>query len=77
MLEMVLFDDAGHLSASSIPDYPIAYDAAKALRIAASAVGSNESALQWAGQGAPFAREMPAAELVETLMREFHEIIGG
>ena len=77
MLEMVLIDDAGHLSASVVPDYPIAYDAEKALHIAARVAGGNEFAVQWAGQGALFAGEMPAAQLVEALMREFHEAIGG
>jgi nitronate monooxygenase len=72
-----LFIDAGHPSASAVPDYPIAYDAAKALHFAASAAGNNDFAVQWAGQGAPLAREMPAAELVETLMCEFREATRG
>jgi nitronate monooxygenase len=52
------------------PDYPIAYDAGKALHAAASARGEHGFGAQWAGQGAPLARALPARELVETLARE-------
>lgn len=52
------------------PDYPIAYDAGKALHAAAKAAGEHGFGAQWAGQGAPLARAMPAAELVETLIKE-------
>jgi nitronate monooxygenase len=52
------------------PDYPIAYDAGKALHAAARARGEHGFGAQWAGQGAPLARVMPAAELVRTLQRE-------
>ena len=52
------------------PDYPIAYHAGKALHAAASARGEHGYGAQWAGQGAPLARAMPAAELVATLARE-------
>ncbi|MCX7289933.1 nitronate monooxygenase [Janthinobacterium sp.] len=51
-------------------DYPVAYDAAKQLNAAASLRGDCEFAAQWAGQGAPLAREMGGAELVATLARE-------
>jgi len=53
------------------PDYPIAYDAGKALHIAAKALGEHGFGAQWAGQGAPLARTMPAADLVRTLLEEF------
>jgi nitronate monooxygenase len=52
------------------PDYPIAYDAGKALHAAAKAQGEHGFGAQWAGQGAPMARAMPAAALVETLREE-------
>ena len=55
---------------AALPDYPIAYDAAKALHAAASAQGCHDFAAHWAGQGAPLARELPAAELVEVLVEE-------
>ncbi|WP_100640905.1 NAD(P)H-dependent flavin oxidoreductase [Marinobacter salexigens] len=58
-------------------DYPVAYDAAKRLNAAASKLGNHEFAAQWAGQGAPMARELPAAELVELIMEEYRGSIKG
>ncbi len=52
-------------------DYPLAYDAAKQLHRLASLRGSQEFAAHWAGQGAPLARSMPAADLVATLVAEW------
>ncbi len=52
------------------PDYPLTYDAGKALNAAAKAVGDGGFGAQWAGQGAPLARALPAAELVACLVRE-------
>jgi nitronate monooxygenase len=52
------------------PDYPIAYDAGKALHAAAKAKGEHGFGAHWAGQGAPLARGMPAAELVQALRAE-------
>lgn len=52
------------------PDYPIAYDAGKALAAAASAAGEPGYGAQWAGQGVALARAMPAADLVATLAAE-------
>ncbi|MGC1303284.1 MAG: nitronate monooxygenase [Caulobacteraceae bacterium] len=52
------------------PDYPIAYDAGKALNAAAKAKSDGGFGAQWAGQGAPLARALPAAELVATLKDE-------
>lgn len=60
------------LKGVAVPDYPIAYDAAKALATAAKAKGNGSFGAQWAGQGAPLARAMPAAELVNTLAQELH-----
>lgn len=57
-----------------VPDYPIAYDAGKALHAAAKAAGESGFAAQWAGQGAPLSRHMKAAELVELLWREAREV---
>lgn len=62
-----LGDDA---RAPAIPSYPIAYDAGKALHAAAKAKGEFGYGAQWAGQGAPLARSMPAADLFATLERE-------
>ncbi|MDO7836192.1 nitronate monooxygenase [Sphingobium sp. HBC34] len=52
------------------PDYPIAYDAGKALNQAARAAGEYGYGAQWAGQGAPLARCLPAADLIATLVAE-------
>jgi nitronate monooxygenase len=58
------------IAASDIPDYPIAYDAGKALHSAAKAKGEFGYGAQWAGQGAPLAVALPAGELVARLRRE-------
>lgn len=54
----------------AVAAYPRAYEAGRALAAAAKAAGNADFAVQWAGQGAPLARTMPAAELVRTLMAE-------
>ncbi|HVZ86145.1 MAG TPA: nitronate monooxygenase [Polyangia bacterium] len=53
-----------------VPDYPIAYDAGKRLNAAARAAGEPGYGAQWAGQGAPLARALPAAALVAALRAE-------
>jgi nitronate monooxygenase len=58
------------LRADEIPDYPLAYDAGKALNAAARAAGDTGYGAQWAGQGAPLVRSMPAAALVGELRLE-------
>ena len=58
------------LKGVAIPDYPIAYDAGKALAAAGRASGNGGYGAQWAGQGAPLARAMPAADLVRALAAE-------
>ncbi|HET8882848.1 MAG TPA: nitronate monooxygenase [Solimonas sp.] len=62
--------EAGAPGHPPVPDYPIAYDAGKALNAAARAGGSAQFAAHWAGQGVALLREMPAAELVATLAAE-------
>jgi nitronate monooxygenase len=52
------------------PDFPIAYDAGKALNAAAKAAGDTGYGAQWAGQGAPLTRSMPAGDLVRVLAEE-------
>jgi nitronate monooxygenase len=59
----------------AFPDYPIAYDAGKALRAAAKAKGEFGYGAQWAGQGAPLARAEPAAELVARLRIEMAQAL--
>ncbi len=58
------------------PDYPLAYDAGKALHAAASAKGEFGYGAHWAGQGAPLARSMPANQLIEILASEMRTISG-
>jgi len=53
-----------------VPAYPIAYDAGKSLHAAGKAAGEFGFGAQWAGQGAPLSRPMPAAELVALLADE-------
>lgn len=55
---------------ADIPDYPCAYDLAKAVNTAAKAKGATAYGAQWAGAQASRARGLPAAELVETLAKE-------
>jgi nitronate monooxygenase len=62
------------ISPRQIPAYPIAYDAGKALNGAAKTAREAGYGAQWAGQGAPLARQLPAAELVATLAREIGQI---
>ncbi|AJC23511.1 NAD(P)H-dependent flavin oxidoreductase [Pandoraea pulmonicola] len=57
----------------ALPAYPVTYDAGKAIHAAAKAQGNSDYAAQWAGQAAPLARAMPAAELVGVLRTELHE----
>lgn len=59
-----------------LPAYPVTYDAGKALNAAAKAKGNSDYAAQWAGQAAPLARAMPAAELVSVLRSELNETFG-
>ena len=53
-----------------VPDYPIAYDLGKALHAAGKRANESGFGAQWAGQGAPLARTLPAAELVKELVAE-------
>lgn len=57
-----------------VPDYPIAYDAGKALHAAAKAAGEHGYGAHWAGQGAPLARALPAAALMARLEEEMAAI---
>jgi nitronate monooxygenase len=60
-----------------LPDYPMVYHAGKALHAAAKARGEHGFGAQWAGQGAPLARAIPAGDLVETLAAELRLCRGG
>jgi nitronate monooxygenase len=58
------------VEAAVIPEYPIAYDAGKALNAGGKSRNESGYGAQWAGQGAPIARSLPAAELIGTLVNE-------
>jgi nitronate monooxygenase len=60
---------------SAVPDYPIAYHAGKALNAVAKESGHGGYGAQWAGQGAPLARFMPAADLIAQLQFEMEQTI--
>ena len=64
--------EIGHAHGQPLPDFSRAYDAGKALHQVAARHGCADYAAHWAGQGAPLAREMPAGELVQTLVDELH-----
>jgi nitronate monooxygenase len=68
------FTDWGHEAGLASPGYPMTYDAGKALNLAAKAAGESGFGAQWAGQGAPLARAMRAAELVATLFDEYRRL---
>lgn len=61
---------------NEVPAYPIAYDLGKALHAAGKARGEYGYGAQWAGQGAPLSRPMPAARLVATLAAELEQALG-
>jgi nitronate monooxygenase len=67
---------AGRVGDRRPPDYPIAYDAGKALHVAAKGRGEHGFGAHWAGQGAPLARALPAAALVAALRSEFEAARG-
>ena len=62
------------IPALEIPAYPIAYDAGKALNAASKSAGEPGFGAQWAGQGAPLARSLPAADLVASLAAEMKAV---
>jgi nitronate monooxygenase len=55
---------------AEIPAYPVAYDLGKALNLAGKRRGRLGFGAQWAGQGAPLARSLPTARIVEELAAE-------
>ncbi|HJP99638.1 MAG TPA: nitronate monooxygenase [Rhodanobacteraceae bacterium] len=58
-----------------VPDYPIAYDAGKALNAAGKAAGHTGYGAHWAGQGAPLARELSAGDLMTALKIELAQAL--
>lgn len=68
-----LFSEVGASGHPPLPDYPIAYDAAKALHAAASAKGSQDYSVNWGGTNFAQARAMPAGALVALLAQEIND----
>jgi len=64
------FTAFGARTTATVPAYPVAYDAGKALNAAAKSAGEPGFGAQWAGQGAPLARSLPAADLIVALVEE-------
>jgi nitronate monooxygenase len=60
---------------ATVPDYPIAYDAAKSLNAAAKSAGETGYGAHWAGQGALMARSLPASTLVAELQSEIEQAL--
>ncbi len=61
---------------NAVPAYPIAYDAGKSLNAVAKATGEFGFGAQWAGQGAPLARTLSAADLVTQLSQDLVSVVG-
>jgi len=60
-----------------VAPYPFAYDIGKALNAAATAAGDAGYMPNWAGQGAPMSRSMPAGELLRVVAEELKATIAG
>ncbi|GGA20165.1 NAD(P)H-dependent flavin oxidoreductase [Dyella nitratireducens] len=59
-----------------VPDYPVTYDAGKALNAAGKAAGLSGYGAQWAGQGAPLARALSTGALMKALESEVEQALG-
>jgi nitronate monooxygenase len=70
-----LFTEVGAEGHPPLPDYPITYDAAKALHAAASSKGSQDYSVNWGGTNFAQARALPAGELVASLAAEMNEAV--
>ena len=58
---------------SAVPDYPVGYDAGKALIAVARAADDYGFGSYWAGEGAPLSRALPAAQLIDALINEMND----
>ena len=63
------------VSDDEIPDYPIAYDAGKALNAAGKAAGQTGYGAHWAGQSAPLARTLSTRALMQALKNELDDAL--
>lgn len=60
----------GESAVAQVPDYPLAYDAGKALNAAAKGAGRSGFGAHWAGSGVARAQSGRAAEIFERLVRD-------
>ena len=63
------------MSAAALAPYPVQNALTREIRAAALRAGDSGCLSLWAGQAAALARELPARELVEQLMREAYSIL--
>ncbi|MGY4573695.1 nitronate monooxygenase [Bradyrhizobium sp. USDA 3256] len=63
----------GNVNPADVPAYPIAYDAGKALNVAAKLIGDFSYGAQWAGQGAPLVRSRSSSNLMTELIAELQQ----
>jgi nitronate monooxygenase len=61
----------------AVPDYPIAYDAGKALHAAGRKQENFGYGAQWAGQAVPLIRSLDAASLLQALEQERRAAVDG
>lgn len=59
-----------------VPDYPIAYDAGKALAAAASGAGNSDFSAMWAGQAAALCKFEPSGAILARLTEETQRALG-
>jgi nitronate monooxygenase len=57
------------------PQFPLAAGASQPMRVAGEAQGTSDFTALWSGQAPTFAREMPTAELMATLVRETEAVM--
>jgi len=60
-----------------LPDFPIPNSLTGPMRAASGKANSPDYMSLWSGQAGPLSRDLPAGELVETLIRETEDIIYG
>ena len=66
--------EVGPMSADA-PHFPLAAGASQPMRTAGEARGSSDFTPLWSGQAPTFAREMPTAELMATLVKETEAVM--
>jgi len=69
-----IVSEVGPMSAEA-PAFPLAAEATQPLRGPAEARGSTDFTPLWSGQAPTLAREMPAGELVKTMVRETEAVL--